>query len=36
MEHNRDCDILGEVYGNRKFADFPFNVDKYWQKKQSE
>ena len=27
MEHNRDRDTIREVYGNSKFADFPFNVD---------
>ena len=36
MEHNRDCDTIGEVYGNCKFADFPLNVDYIWQKKSSQ
>ena len=31
MEHNRDCDTIGEVNGNSKFADFPFTVDNKWQ-----
>ena len=26
MEHNRDCDTIGEHYGNSKFANFTFNV----------
>ena len=25
MEHKRDCDTVGEVYGNSKFADFPLD-----------
>ena len=28
MEHNRDCDTIGKVYGNSKFADVPLNADK--------
>ena len=27
MEHNGDCDNVGEVYGNSKFADFSLKVD---------
>ena len=26
-EHNRDCNTIGEVYGNSKFADFSLDVD---------
>ena len=36
MEHNRHCDIVGEVYGNSKFADFPFNVDNNRQESSSQ
>ena len=31
MENNRYRDSLGEVYGNSKSADFPFNVHNNWQ-----
>ena len=36
MEDNRDCHTTGEVYGNSKFADLPFNVDNNWQEKNSQ
>ena len=36
MEHNRNCDTVWKVYGNSKFADFPINVDKNWQKNSSQ
>ena len=36
MEYNRDCDTVREVYGKSKFADFPLNVDKNWQKNSSQ
>ena len=31
-EHNRYCDTIEQVCGNRKSADFPLNVNKRWQK----
>ena len=36
MEHNRDCETIGEVYKNSNFADFPLNVDNNWQKNSSQ
>ena len=30
MEHNRDCDTIGEVCENSKYASFPSNVDSNW------
>ena len=36
IEHNGDCDTIGEVYGNSKFADFPLNVNNSWQKNSSQ
>ena len=35
MEHNRECDTIGEVYGNSKFADFSLKVDNNWQNNSS-
>ena len=36
MEHNRECDTIGEVYGNSKFGYLTLNVDKNWQKNSSQ
>ena len=35
-EHDRDFDTIGEIYGNSKFADFPFNVENIWQENNSQ
>ena len=31
VEHNGDCDTIGEVYENSKFTGSPSNLDKNWQ-----
>ena len=36
MEHNRDGETTGEIYGKSNFADFPLNFDNYWQKNSSQ
>ena len=36
MEHNGDCNIVGEVYVNSKFANFSLNIDNNWQKNNSQ
>ena len=36
MEHNGNCDTVGEIYGNSKFAEFPLNVHTNWQENSSQ
>ena len=36
MEHNGDCDTVGEVYEDSKFADFSLNFDNNRQKNSSQ